>query len=355
MKSKRNISASAQKPTRAGAMLVLIGLCLPVIIAFGVFAINVAWMQLTRTELRTATDASVKASSRVLSLSQSPALARQWGVDAAARNTVAGSPLIVRPSEVVFGSSSVNGAGGYDFTAQPDSSETLTSVQVLGSRGAGSASGPIPLLFNGLFDQTTFEPQKIAVATQIDRDVALVLDRSGSMNSRSGSGSRWDALENAVDGFLDELSRTPQDEQVAICTYSTSSRTDENLSLDYGRLRATVRRVRLGGWTAIGMGMQSGMQTITNPLLARPLAAKTIVVMTDGNHNRGIAPETVAAQAAAQGITVHTITFSGGANKFHMQQVATNGAGRHWHADDVGALETVFREVANNLPTLLTH
>ena len=335
-------------------MLILIGLCLPVVIAFGVFAINVAWMQLTRTELRTATDASVKASSRVLSLSQNPAIARQWGIDAAARNTVAGSPLIVRPNEIVFGSSSVNGAGGYDFTPQADTSRLLTSVQVLGSRDVGSASGPVPLLFNGMFDRTSFEPQKVAVATQIDRDVALVLDRSGSMNARSGPGTRWSALLSAVDGFLDELSRTPQDEKVAICTYSTSSRLDQNLSLNYAALDRTVRRVRVGGWTAIGMGMESGMQALNNTSFARSLAAKTIVVMTDGNHNRGVDPETIATRAANQGITVHTITFSGGANQSHMQRVARNGGGRHWHADDVGSLVTVFREVANNLPTLLT-
>jgi Ca-activated chloride channel homolog len=34
--------------------------------------------------------------------------------------------------------------------------------------------------------------------------------------------------------------------------------------------------------------------------------------------------------------------------------VASNGGGRHWHADDQAELIAVFEEIANNLPTLLT-
>ena len=40
-------------------MLVLIAICLPLFIIMAAFAVDVAWMQLTRTELRTATDAAV--------------------------------------------------------------------------------------------------------------------------------------------------------------------------------------------------------------------------------------------------------------------------------------------------------
>lgn len=335
-------------------MLILIGLCLPIILAFGVFAINVAWMQLTRTELRTATDASVKASSRMLSISQDPVVARQWGIDAAARNTVAGRPLVVRPAELVFGSAQKNASHGYDFTQEADTSTDLMAVQVTGSRAAGSASGPIPLLFNGLFDRTSFEPTKVAIATQIDRDVALVLDRSGSMGTLSGGGTRWSALKNAVGAFLDELSKTPQDELVSMSTYSTGASIKRYLTNSYPDLRTTLNRTGVGGLTAIGEGMKKGIQTLNDTSRARSLAAKTIVVMTDGNHNLGVDPENIATQAAAQGITVHTITFSAGANQNHMKRVAANGGGQHWHADDTASLASVFREVANNLPTLIT-
>jgi len=57
---------------------------------------------------------------------------------------------------------------------------------------------------------------------------------------------------------------------------------------------------------------------------------------------------------ADDNITVHTITFSTGANQSHMGIVAENGGGSHWHADDQASLLQVFEDVANNLPTLIT-
>ena len=51
-------------------MLVLIAVCLPLCIIMAAFAVDVAWMQLVRTELRTATDAAARAGAKELSLSQ---------------------------------------------------------------------------------------------------------------------------------------------------------------------------------------------------------------------------------------------------------------------------------------------
>src|SRR3954462_14226999 len=91
---------------RRGAMLVLIALCLPVCLIIAAFAINVAWMQLVRTELRTSTDAAARAGAKQLSLSQSTGVALAQAKDLAKRNPVAGQPLLLANSDVEFGSSS---------------------------------------------------------------------------------------------------------------------------------------------------------------------------------------------------------------------------------------------------------
>ena len=186
-------------------MLVLIVICLPVVLAFSAFAINIAWMQLTRTELRTATDASVRAGSRTLSISQDTDTARAAAIEAAARNTVAGTPLVLAATDVRFGNSSVGTSGSYSFTASSDNSNSINGVEVTGRRTASSGSGAIPMLFTGVFDQGTFEPVKTAVATHVDRDVVLVLDRSGSMTSKTPGGNRWQDLKKAVQAFLDRF------------------------------------------------------------------------------------------------------------------------------------------------------
>ena len=339
---------------RRGAMLVMIVICLPLVLAFSAFAINIAYMQLTRTELRTASDAAARAGSRTLSLTQSVPQARSRAIDAAARNSVAGRPLTLRPSEVVFGTSALDAAGRYSFTQQPDNSALLTGVRVLANRTAGSADGAIPLLFQGMFDRGTFQPSRVTVASHIDRDVFLILDRSGSMTTRTPGGNRWNDLKKAVRKFMDTLNQTPQSEQVGLATYSTSASLDEQLTMNYNQVLNRVDNTRVRGWTAIGLGMRQGISGLQNPSTARPVAAKTLVVMTDGRHNRGVNPRVVADEARAANITVHTITFSSGANQNLMRQVAQRGGGKHWHADDQGELVRVFEEVANNLPTLIT-
>lgn len=127
------------------------------------------------------------------------------------------------------------------------------------------------------------------------------------------------------------------------------------MTLDYARLATTIDALSVRGMTAIGRGLQDGIVGITAPSFARANAAKTIVVMTNGQQNRGISPESVARTAHdVYGITVHTMTFSSGADQAHMQLVASDGGGRYWHADDQAELIAVFEEIANNLPTLLT-
>src|SRR4249919_2295812 len=102
----RNYSMKAQQKSRRGAMMVLIAVCLPLLIIMAAFAIDVAWMQLVRTELRTATDAASRAAAKELSLSQSTDTARARAKDAANRNLVAGAPLKLADSDIEFGNSS---------------------------------------------------------------------------------------------------------------------------------------------------------------------------------------------------------------------------------------------------------
>lgn len=336
-------------------MMILVILCLPVVLVFSAFAVNVAWMQLARTELRTATDASARAGSRTLSLTQNEKKAREAAIEAASRNYVAGDGLILRKEDVVFGWSEETESGRWNFVPKAEASDPANGVHVTGRRTTGSASGAIPMLFTGMFDRGTFEPIKTATASQLDRDVFLVLDRSGSMGTATDGGTRWTDLKAAVEAFLQALQSTPQDELVGVATYSSSSTLVENMQLNYAQLMTSINDQSVGGMTAIGLGLEDGIAGVRDPAYARPNAAKTIVLMTDGVHNTGVDPEGVAQTAHdTYGITVHTVTFSSGANQTHMQSVATKGGGKHWHADDQGQLISVFEEIANNLPTLIT-
>ena len=109
-----------------------------------------------------------------------------------------------------------------------------------------------------------------------------------------------------------------------------------------------------GGATAVGDGAATGILAVTDPARARKFAAKTIVILTDGNHNRGQYPDAVATLASKQAITVHTIAFGDNANETLMKQTAQNGRGKYWKATTPESLTQAFEDIANNLPTLLT-
>ena len=88
---------------------------------------------------------------------------------------------------------------------------------------------------------------------------------------------------------------------------------------------------------------------------ARPFAAKTIILMTDGIHNTGTDPISAASSIASQyNVIIHTVTFVPGADQATMQSDANIGGGLHYHADTSEELLTVFEQIANNLPTLIT-
>src|SRR5690606_25978363 len=121
---------------------ILVAFVLPVLVIMMAFAIDVAWMQLAKTELRTATDAAARAGAKVLSVSQDQAAARVAAVDAASRNIVAGEGLVLGVEDVQFGrSEQSNSANRFVFT--PASTGVINAVNVNGRRTGESVAGPV--------------------------------------------------------------------------------------------------------------------------------------------------------------------------------------------------------------------
>jgi hypothetical protein len=365
---------------RRGAITALFAILLPIILVIAGFGLYVAWSQLVRTELRTATDFAARAGAKRLSMDQSQAAGTAAAIDSASRNTVGGAPLVLAAGDIDFGISQQNNGVAGRFSFQPGGNR-VNGVRVRAGFQGNDATTSFLANIAGL---NSPEFNHDATATNLDRDICVVIDRSGSMTSPVNSTfngtsqpcgplpstCRFAALAIAVDAFIDELNRTPQQELVCLASYSSniSYRCDDriiryreseihsSLTTNPNALRAPIQgmlRQGVNGATAIGSGLRSGIQAVQGTG-ARPFASPTIVLMTDGNHNLGTNPTVVAQQAAALDIVVHTITFSRGADQRLMQQVAGITGGKHFHADSLGDLSEAFREVARTLPVLLT-
>jgi Ca-activated chloride channel family protein len=371
------MSLRQRSSSRRAAMLVLVAVCLPLCVIMAAFAVDVAWMQLVRTELRSATDAAARAAAKELSMSQDFDAARARAKEVALRNHVAGEPLLMADSDIEVGNGTQ--APGKRFQFVP-SDVRPNAIRITGRRTRGSAAGPVDLLFAGVLGVREFELSERATSTQLDRDICLVVDRSGSMmeslnGGRMPSGncdpphpskSRWGALAIAVQAFLSELDKTVQKEHVALVSYSSDttecgntykiSTIDSDLVNDYSIIRNEMARIGskpVKGRTAISAGLDNGIVVLSGGK-TRPFAVKTIILMTDGIHNLGPEPILSARKAASQDIVIHTITFGSDADIRRMQEVAAASGGKHFHAPDAQELVKIFKEIAATLPVLLT-
>jgi hypothetical protein len=347
-----------------------------------VFAIDVAYMQLTRTKLRSATDASARAAGEALSRTQDLTLARQAAITIAAQNLVAGEPLVIDETDIVFGSSTRQLSGAWNFT---ENGTPINCVRVHGKRTRGSASGSVSLLVGRILGREDFEPEQVATVVRLDRDICLVLDRSSSMKlflTETAAGmsssdarfslppdpmlSRWSALATATQAFVDALATTPQIEYLGMVSYAqegtwsgifnSTVEINQHLDTDHSLTITVMRDLSdsvFNGGTNIRAGIDSGITALTNSSYARPYAAKTMVLFTDGHATHGGPPVAGAAIAASENIVIHTVTFGLGSNQADMIAVAELTGGKHFHATDETELEDIFRELALTMPVVL--
>ena len=403
--------------SRQGNIVALTALMLPFMLIISAMAINIAYMQLSRTELMVATDAAARAGGRAVSEFQNIDDAITAAQVTAALNNVAGRPLQLEKQEaaeeISFGEAvpfNNNVDGRYKFSTIPhgtirSGAQTASAIRVHGKADS------LPVLFPTFGTLRDFNLNYQSTAVQVDRDIALILDRSGSMDNHPGYNwpngfnpwtvgslnigvqagiigfnnqqnfyfyqpgqdwktyqdflyrdhlnlgdppkTPWEELLDAVDVFLDVLETTDQDEQVSLASYATTATLDLNLVSDYDIVRARLEDLSPNGWTAIGDGMNTGVPSLLDSA-ARPFAAKTLVVMTDGVHNRGIDPDVAAQNIVSQyDVTIHAVTFGGGADREAMREVANIGGGDYYHAATGDELRRIFEEVANNLPTIV--
>lgn len=305
-------SRAAYASNRRGAMLVFVAVVLILLFVAATLAIDIAHMHMVRAELRTATDAAARAGAESLGRVQNSSRAIQAAIDIAAENQVGGDPLLLRRSDVVLGRNESDGSGGFAFTA---GGRPFNAVQVTGRRQDGSPSGAVPLIFGPMFGVNKFQPVQVAIAGRLDRDIALVLDVSGSM----GDLGKFPALTVALGVFLRELSQSPQDEYVSLTTYSSTATKLQALTPNLTLIDNAFAQMSPNGMTAIGLGMDTGITSLLNDPLRRDLVDRSVILMTDGIHNTGVNPLAIVPRAQANKIVVHTITFGADANQALMR------------------------------------
>ena len=390
---------------RRGVSAVLVVAMLFVFIVCAALTVDVAYMQLIRTELRVATDASAQAAAEMLARTEDQAAATEEAKRYAELNLVGGAPLKIENSDVTFGRVALGESGKWEFT------EGLTppnSVHVQGRIADDARTKAIPLFFAPSLGHDNFSTQHGATASQQDVEICLALDRSGSMlfdmsgddysyprpNPRlspfSGWGdvwrhhlsaphptkSRWAILAGAVDVFLEEAGRYRQSPRVGLVTWGAEytmpispntfypavdvdfelpNRDSHNWTTNADAIEDAIEDRMINpmmGGTNMSAGLDEAVAELTGPN-STGLANKVVILMTDGIWNAGRDPLLAAADAKAAGIVVHTVSMLS-SDQQTMRDIARITGGTFYSANNKDDLRQAFYELARTLPVVLT-
>lgn len=148
-----------------GAVLLLTGLSLFVILSFFALVVDFGYIFVTKAELQNTADAV--ALTAISELRNGETIARQKAESFAASYKVAGAPIIVTDSDIVF--------GHYNLTTdqfQPNGSKT-NAVQIQAQRTQTAPSGPLELFFARIFNKNTSNVRAISTAVLDPRVVGV--------------------------------------------------------------------------------------------------------------------------------------------------------------------------------------
>ncbi|MEO1498255.1 MAG: vWA domain-containing protein [Planctomycetota bacterium] len=385
---RRRLRGGGANRRRRGATLVLIAVMSTALVSFGALAINWSYIELTNTQLRSASDATAKAAVVALSQTQNQAEARTIARALARNYRIGGQELRIRGRDIQFGNAETQPDGSIVFNqgVQP-----LNAAQVVATCGEGAATGKVSALLGNILNPDEFELSKTATAAKYDHDIAMVVDRSASMAwDLSGTDfsypaeynndstlqnyfkpphpteSRWAKLVDALKVFREVIEDRNLNAQVGLVSYasnysfglfsSTRVSRDQLLSLntsDFIAAAETISASPIIGDTNIGAGIDNGRSVLLSASERRMTANRTMVLLSDGRRTEGNDPVARARRAANNRITVHTVSFGDGADQQVMANIAAEAGGNHYHASTAAQLRTAFQTIAEQLPAIL--
>ena len=134
-------------------------------------------------------------------------------------------------------------------------------------------------------------------------DIMLVLDLSTSMKAEDFRPNRFEAAKDVAARFVDGR----VSDRIGLIVFAAQAYTQAPLTLDYDFLKEMLRSVQMGlieDGTAIG----TALATATARLEDSDAESRVIILLTDGQNNRGeVDPATAADVAEAIGVKIYAI------------------------------------------------
>lgn len=205
--------------------------------------------------------------------------------------------------------------------------------------GAPRSGGTLP------FTLRIVPPQPDGVATRPRLNLALVIDRSGSMSGAP--------LEHAKRAAATVVSALRPDDRVAVVVYDDAVRVliPSSPANDPSGMRHAIASVQAGGSTALHAGWVEGGTQVGQHLDSQ--AINRVILLSDGQANVGLRePNAIGdhtAGLAERGITTTTLGLGRSFNEDLLLTMAERGAGSYYYVESPNDLARIFAEELDGL------
>ncbi len=187
-------------------------------------------------------------------------------------------------------------------------------------------------------DLTGFKLEQEAYKTPVN--VALVIDKSGSMNGEK--------MTQAKEAALQAIDRLSSGDMVSIITYANGAEVllPATEIADKFAIRQKIHGITAGGGTALYAGVVEGANQVREYLSDNHV--NRVILLSDGQANQG--PDTpfalgqLGAQLIENGISVTTIGLGLGYNEDLMVQLAYRSDGNHHFVEHADLLVDMFNQ-----------
>lgn len=181
-------------------------------------------------------------------------------------------------------------------------------------------------------------------------DIMLACDISGSMDEKDFTVgtekiSRREALTRAISEFVDN--RTS--DRIGMVGFGQYTYLLSPLTTDGNWIKDVLKMVvlRMDG-TAIGDGIIAGVDKLEE----NPARSKVMILVTDGQNNKGNNPLVAADYAKTKGVRIYALEImnirsirGAGVEKSPLAQVAQKTGGQYFQASDTGSLMQIYRQI----------
>ena len=198
---------------------------------------------------------------------------------------------------------------------------------------------------------------------QLSTDTVICFDVSGSMEAKDFTPNRLEAAKSVVIDFIEKM----ESNRMAIVLFSGFAFTQSPLTFDTEILKNLLRDVKIGMVRISGTAIGSALGVALNRFKSKDISKqKVIVLLTDGENNRGLSPMKYAEMAKKAGVKIYTIgmgtpegysfsqrgpfgrTYSQKTtlNEELLRKIAKMTGGKYYYGSNENELKKAYREIA---------